>query len=148
MSDRDITDLVPHEGRQPDGRFAPGNNLGNPWGPDNPPPKSPGRPRKDAWVRQLEQRLKSDDRIGVALADRLIKIALKGRDNDSLRAIQEVQDRVGGPLKLRVDGLSEDDIRERLGRMLQALARRLPVEVHQAISDAAREGFLDEEDFG
>jgi hypothetical protein len=148
MSDRDITDLVPHEGRQPDGRFAPGNNLGNPWGPDNPPPKSPGRPRKDAWVRQLEQRLKSDDRIGVALADRLIKIALKGRDNDSLRAIQEVQDRVGGPLKLRVDGLSEDDIRERLGRMLQALARRLPVEFHQAISDAAREGFLDEEDFG
>jgi hypothetical protein len=110
--------------------------------------ESPGRPRKDAWVLKLEQRLRSDERIGTALADRLIKIALKGRDGDALRAIQEVQDRIGGPLKLRVDGLSEDDIRNRLGRMLQALVRRLPPEFHQAISDAAREGFLDEEDFG
>jgi hypothetical protein len=148
VSDRDNTDLAPLEGRQPDGRFAPGNQLGHLWGPDNPPPKSPGRPRKDAWVKQLEQRLRSDPRISQALADRLIKIALKGRDGESLRAIQEIEDRTGGPLKLRVDGLSEDDIRERLGRMLQALARRLPVEFHQAISDAAREGFLDEEDFG
>ena len=146
MTDRDNTDLVPYEGRNPDGRFAPGNNLGNPWGPDNPPPRSPGRPRKDAWVRNLEQRLRSDERIGTALADRLIKIALKGRDNDALRAIQEVQDRVGGPLKLRVDGMSEDDIRERLGRMLTALVKRLPPEFHQAISDAAHEGFAGEED--
>jgi hypothetical protein len=146
MTDRDATDLVPLEGREPDGRFAPGNTLGIPFGPDNPPPKSPGRPPKGAWVRQLEQRLRSDPRISQALADRLLRIALKGRDGEALRAIQEIEDRTGGPLKLRVDGLSEADIQNRLTCMLGALARRLPPQYHEAVIEAAVEGFVHYED--
>jgi hypothetical protein len=136
MTDRDNTDIVPHEGRNPDGRFAPGNSLGIPFGPDNPPPKSPGRPRKGAWVKQLEQRLKSEPRIGIALADRLLKIALKGRDGEALRAIQEIEDRTGGPLKLRIDGMSEEELGTALTAVMSELGRRLPPEYHQEISDA------------
>lgn len=85
-----------NDDRDSDGRFAPGNRLGTPFGPDNPPPRSPGRPRKGAWVRELEDRVK-DPRIRQGLADRLLKIALKGRDGDALKALQEIEDRTGKP---------------------------------------------------
>lgn len=85
--------------RDAKGRWMPGH-CGNPatmWGPDCPPPKSPGRPPKDAWVRELEERLK-DPRVRQALADRLLKTALKGTERASLQAIDLIQDRVGGPV--------------------------------------------------
>ena len=91
--------------RDKQGRFAPGQS-GNPdtqWGPDNPPPKSPGRPKKDAWVGNIERMLETDGRLGDALASRLAKIALQGRDSDALKAIDMIQSRVGGPLPRRVD---------------------------------------------
>jgi len=87
------------EGREPDGRFAPGQS-GNPetqWGPGNPPPRSPGRPKKDAWLGEVERMLDEDGRIPKALASRLVSIALKGNDRDALRALELLQAHTGGP---------------------------------------------------
>ena len=86
------------------GRWLPGRSA-NPetqWSKDNPPPKSPGRPRRDAWVAELQERLK-DPRMRQALADRLLKTALKGSERASLQAINLIQDRVGGPVVRRVE---------------------------------------------
>lgn len=130
--------------RYSDGRFAPGNRLGTPFGPDNPPPKSPGRPKKGAWVRELEDRVK-DARIRQGLADRLLKIALKGRDGDALKALQEIEDRTGQPVALRIDGLSEDELVARLAGLLQLLADRLPPEFHSLLGDVAREALAGDE---
>jgi hypothetical protein len=38
-----------------------------------------------------------------ALADRAIKIALKGRDADALKALEMIQSRIGGPVTQRVE---------------------------------------------
>jgi hypothetical protein len=92
----------PQEGRLPDGRFAPGNSLGTPFGPDNPPPRSPGRPKKDAWLYELEQR-PEDPRMRQAIADRILKIALKGSEKAALQAAQLIQDRVAGPVTQRIE---------------------------------------------
>ena len=86
------------------GRWVPGKsaNPATQWGPNNPPPKSPGRPRKDAWVEELVGRL-DDPRIRQALADKLLRTALKGGERASLQAINLIQDRIGGPVVRRVD---------------------------------------------
>ena len=65
--------------RDPKGRWLPGQsgNSSTRWSDDSPPPRSPGRPRKDAWIAQLEERL-DDPRMRQALADQLLKVALKG----------------------------------------------------------------------
>lgn len=102
MTDPDGTDKAPSGGRDADGRFAPGNKLGVPFGADNPPPRSPGRPKKDAWIAELEQRLE-DPRMRQALADRILKIALKGGEKAALQAVQLIQDRVAGPLTQRLE---------------------------------------------
>ncbi len=101
-AESNCSDKAPTEGRTPDGRFAPGNQLGTPFGPDNPPPKSPGRPPKDAWLHELEQRLE-DPRMRQALADKLLKIALKGGERAFLQAIDMIQSRVGGPVTQRIE---------------------------------------------
>ncbi len=90
--------------RDSKGRWVPGKsaNPATQWGPNNPPPKSPGRPRKDAWVEELEDRL-DDPRIRQALADKLLRTALKGGERASLQAINLIQDRIGGPVVRRVD---------------------------------------------
>lgn len=89
--------------RDASGRWLPGEsaNPATQWGPDNPPAKSPGRPKKDAWLAELETRLE-DPRLRQALADKLLKTALKGSERASLRAINLIQDRVGGPIVRRV----------------------------------------------
>ena len=89
--------------RDPNGRWLPGQsaNAETKWGPKNPPPKSPGRPKRDAWVGALESRLE-DPRIAQALADQLLKVALKGGEKASLSAIGMIQDRVGGPVKQQI----------------------------------------------
>ena len=92
-SDRD------ERGRWTSGQSA---NPGTQWGSDNPPPKSPGRPKRDAWVTELQERLK-DSRMRQALADRLLKTALKGSERASLQAINLIQDRIGGPVVRRVE---------------------------------------------
>ena len=84
------------------GRWLPGQSA-NPttqWGPDNPPAKSPGRPKRDAWLGELEERLK-DSRVRQALADKLLRTALKGGEKASLQALSLIQDRVGGPVVRR-----------------------------------------------
>ncbi len=133
-----------NDDRDNDGRFAPGNRLGTPFGPHNPPPRSPGRPKKGAWVRELEDRVK-DPRIRQGLADRLLKIALKGRDGDALKALHEIEDRTGQPIALRIDGLSEEEINARLAFMLRLLMQRLPPEFHPVLAEAAYQALADEE---
>ena len=130
--------------RNSDGSFAPGNQLGIPFGPDNPPPRSPGRPKKGAWLRELEQRIK-DERIRQGLADRLLKIALKGRDGDALKALHEIQDRTGEPVALRVEGLTEDEIVAKLAGLLALLKQRLPPEFLPVVSEVAYEFLAGEE---
>lgn len=110
MTDPHSPENAPTEDRTPDGRFARGNSLGTPFGPDNPPPRSPGRPRKDAWIAELEQRLE-DPRMRQALADRILRIALQGSERAALQAAQLIQDRVGGPVTQRVE--AEVDVAER-----------------------------------
>ncbi len=99
--------------RDSEGRWQPGESA-NPetqWGPDNPPPKSPGRPKKDAWLGALEAMLAKDDRMSEALAGRLMKIALKGRDSDALRALELIQTRIGGPVKQVVEAEVKSECR-------------------------------------
>ncbi len=133
-----------NDDRNRDGRFAPGNRLGTPFGPDNPPPKSPGRPKKGAWLRELEERVK-DPRIRQGLADRLVKIALKGRDADAIKALQEIEDRTGEPVRLRIEGLTEQDMVERLATMLLILKQRLPPEHAHTIAEVAYETLAGDE---
>lgn len=85
------------------GRWLPGRSASpaTQWGPGRPPAKSPGRPKKDAWLAELETRLK-DPRLRQALADRLLRTALKGGEKASLQAIGLIQDRVGGQMVRRV----------------------------------------------
>ena len=92
------------------GRWLPGRSA-NPttqWGPDRPPAKSPGRPKRDAWLAEMEERLK-DPRIRQALADRLLTMALKGGERTALRAIDLIQDRVGGPVVRRISAEMDVD---------------------------------------
>ena len=85
------------------GRWLPGQSANPPtqWGPGNPPAKSPGRPKKDAWLGELEGRLE-DPRVRQALADRLLRTALKGGERASLQALSLIQDRVGGPVVKKI----------------------------------------------
>jgi hypothetical protein len=96
---------TPQDGRGRDGRFAPGKS-GNPstqWGAGNPPPRSPGRPKRDAWVGALERMIDADGRLAEAIAARIAKIALKGKDSDALKAMDMMQDRLGGGLVRKVE---------------------------------------------
>ena len=92
--------------RLPNGKFRPGKS-GNPatqWGPDNPPPRSPGRPRKNAWLNELEDKLDEDPQLRVRLARRLLDIAESGKDGDALKALEIIENRAGsGPLQNRVE---------------------------------------------
>ena len=89
--------------RDKSGRWLPGKsaNEATKWGPDNPSPKSPGRPKRDAWLGELEERLK-DSRLREALAARVLHIALKGGERTALRALDMVQSRIGGPVVARI----------------------------------------------
>ncbi len=100
--------------RDEQGRWEPGESA-NPetqWGPDNPPPKSPGRPKRDAWLGPLEAMLRKDERMGEALAGRLVKIALKGRDGDALRALELMQNRLTGPPKQQIEAEVRSEVRQ------------------------------------
>jgi hypothetical protein len=134
-----------NDGRDNGGRFAHGNALGKPFGPNNPPPRSPGRPKKGAWLRELEDRVK-DPRIRQGLADRLLKIALKGRDADALKALHEIQDRTGEPIALRIDGMSEEEMAAKLIVLLGMLKERLPPEFYPILSEVAHRAFAEDEE--
>ena len=95
-----MSDQTPE--RDARGRWRESGSPETRWGPGNPPPKSPGRPKKDAWVHELEHRLQ-DDRMRQAIADRLLKVALTGGEKAALTAIQMVQDRVGGPVTKHIE---------------------------------------------
>lgn len=127
--------MDPHSERDAQGRWLPGSSA-NPetqWSPDNPPPKSPGRPRRDAWIAELQERLK-DPRMRQALADKLLKTALKGSERASLRAIDLIQDRVGGPVVRRV----EADIESRGGVLVAPAAMSLHEWIKMATEQNAK----------
>lgn len=83
---------IAEESRNPDGTFG----KGNPYRFDADSPRSPGRPKKDAWVRSLEAQLEADPKLKEALSRRLLKIALSGRDGDAIKALDLIEDRAGG----------------------------------------------------
>jgi hypothetical protein len=142
--------------RDQHGRLLPGHSVGaeTRFGTSgNPPPKSPGRPKKDAWVHELEDRLEGRPELRQAIADRLVKVALKGGEQAALKAIAMIQDRVGGPLTHKVEA-DVTDWRERPRRILlvQTTAEppAMPAEVREleeargaaenSIQEARREG--------
>jgi hypothetical protein len=88
------------------GRLLPGHGVGaeTRFGtPGNPPPKSPGRPKKDAWVTALERMIERDERLPEAFAARIAKIALRGRDADAWKALDMIQNRTGGPVTQQIE---------------------------------------------
>ncbi len=97
-----------------------------------------GRPKKDAWVRELEGLLRVDGHRD-SLAEAILKVALNPKHRDWFKAIQEIQNRVGGPVALKVEGLSDLEIVERLVELLTYLRERLPVEHHGILSEALYE---------
>jgi hypothetical protein len=130
------------------GRLLPGHAIGaqTRFGtPGNPPPKSPGRPKKGAWLRSLEARLAGEPRLGQALADRLLKIALKGPEGPALRAIQEIEDRTGEPIGGRVIGMSDREVTLLFNLLLDRIVSRLPPEYHRAVREAAFETLAGDE---
>jgi hypothetical protein len=144
---RDCSDAAdPDAGRDQQGRFLPARS-GNPatqWGPGNPPPRSPGRPKRSAWVKELESRLENGN-VRQALADKLLKIALKGSDASALRAIQEIEDRTGQPIAARVNGLSDRELALTISGLLSRIVRRLPPEYHKQVQEAAYEALAGDE---
>ena len=73
------------------------------WGPDNLPPKSKGRPKQEAWVAELKERLESRPELRQALADVLLKTALKGSETARLKALGMIADRVDGPVTRKIE---------------------------------------------
>ena len=73
------------------------------WGPDNLPPKSKGRPTQEAWVAELKARLESRPELRQALADVLLKTALKGSETARLKALSMIADRVEGPVTRKIE---------------------------------------------
>jgi hypothetical protein len=69
MTEQTSTDNARQEGRDANGRFAPGNQLGIPFGPDNPPPKSPGA----AGVRRPERCQLSSDTTSADTARHVLR---------------------------------------------------------------------------
>ena len=125
--------------RNPDGTFPKGYRPHNLWGtPGNPPPKNGGRPPKDAYIRELEAELQGNPDMRRALARRLLKTALQGRDGDSLRALQAIQDRIGGPVAVKIEGLSREAIVEELAGLLDYIAEGMPEDVRPLIAERAR----------
>jgi hypothetical protein len=59
-------------------------------------------------------------------------------------ALKLLYDTLDGLLAVKIEGLSEEEIRARLVRVMQELRARLPEEWHQAITDAARAAMLEE----
>ena len=125
----------PDEQRDDDGRFARGNTLGTPWGPDNPPPKSPGRPKSktltDSLIRHLEKKAdqfdftkKAAKRMGLTpedvtvfevLAASSILHGMKGK-GDILR---EMWTRLEGQVPKHVTLVADDPVMEYLDFMRQ-----------------------------
>ena len=127
------------------GRFTRGNHAGLQFGVDRPPPPPTPRRKKDAWVRELEDLLRDSD-LRSMLADRILGIALRGKGPEALKALEMIQTRIGGPVAVKVEGLSEEDLIERFVRMLGALKDRLPPEHHAAIAEVAMQQLADDEE--
>jgi hypothetical protein len=117
--------------RDEQGRWQPGESASpaTQWGPENPPPKSPGRPRKDAWLGALEAMLAKDERVPEALAARLMKIALKGRDADALKALELMQNRIAGPPKQQIEAEVHSHVRKIIVVGTNPTPPSLPAEV-------------------
>jgi hypothetical protein len=89
------------ETRNPDGTFRPGHPFR--FTAEEPRP-GPGRPRKDAWVRELERLLEDDPGKGRAMAREVYRIATEGEDDKvRLAALKECQDRTGGPVVKQIE---------------------------------------------
>ena len=90
----------PGEMRNPDGTWKPGN----PYAFDG-SKAGPGRPPKDAWLRELEQQLQNDPAKATLMAEEVYRIATAGDDDKvRLNALREIQDRIGGPVVRETKG--------------------------------------------
>jgi hypothetical protein len=114
------------------GRWKPGS-TGNPGGYNR------GGPKLRARLRRLL--IENPERAQQAM------LALLGKaEEGDISALKLLLDTADGLLALKIEGLSEEDIRERLVRVMTELRSRLPEEYHQAITDAARAAMLEDGD--
>jgi len=117
--------------RRPNGTFLPGVS-GNP----------DGRTRGAvSLVALLKGELREHPERGEAIVAALLDRAAEGDP----ACIKLALDRIDGPLALKIEGMSEAQMRAWLMRMCEALMRRLPVEHHQAIAEALWETCGDDE---
>ena len=104
--------------RRANGTFLPGNTVGTPWGPDNPPPKSPGRPVsiENRIKKLLLQPVSKKDRRqrADAIAEMIVRKAMAGED----KAWLELLNRFDGKPTEKGGGSSE---LEAWGKVIQVI---------------------------
>lgn len=105
-------------------QFKPGQ-TGNPDGG----PKGP----KLGQLLRMRLRERPDE------AEEIIQTLLQDALDGVADARKIVFDRHDGPLVLKIEGLSEAEIHDKLRAMLGALRDRLPAEFHATLADVARE---------
>ena len=91
-----------------------------------------------AGVPYMRARIKRMIRENPERADAIIDKLARMAEEGNLRAIGTIIDQTDGLLAMKVEGLSDADIRERIGAVLVALKKRLPEQYHPVISDVAR----------
>lgn len=120
------------DNRRADGTFGPGN-LANPG----------GRPKGSVGLRSRLRRLLADEPERAERA--LTALADKASEGD-VPAIKLLLDSVDGLLTVKIEGLSEDQLRAKLTAVMVALKERLPSETHAAVADAFREVLCEDEE--
>jgi len=109
--------LTPHN-------FKPGH-TGNPR----------GGPRGPKLANRLKQWLREHPEDAELIIAKLVKDAIAG---DSV-AVRTIFDQHDGPLALKIEGLSDEDMIERLIEVFGWLKERLPVEHHPLLGQALYE---------
>jgi hypothetical protein len=101
-----------------------------------------GRPRGIVHLAaRIKRRLDEDPEQ----AERIIDALLKDAEAGSTEARRLLFDRHDGPVAVRVEGMSEERMAERLIEVFGWLKERLPAEFHHLITEGAREVFAQDE---
>lgn len=116
--------------------YAPGT-VAKWFGPNNPPPKSPGRPPGLSLRERLRVRLRKHPEE----ADEIVRALLEHAYRGDAAMMRLVIDSCDGPQALRVVGLSREALVEELSALVKHLAASLPPEVVPQLAQAAREFF-------
>lgn len=118
--------------RRPDGTFKPGS-VANPG----------GRPKGSV---NLSTRLKTYMRDNPKRVEQIIETLVKDAVAGDAQARKLLFDRNDGPLALKVEGLSDEEMDRKLRGMLRFLASKLPKEYAPILAEAARECLGSDED--